>query len=78
MIKIGLTGSRGWLGSYVKSKLETKYEIINLDDFTKDPLAKNTLNDNLKLDWVFHFGAKTNIAESFDNPFEINTLFRDP
>ena len=67
----GITGSEGWLGSYVKQALEKKFSTLSLDSITKDLNNRPNQKDINQLDWVFHFGAKTNIVSSFEDPFNL-------
>ena len=68
--KIGLTGYNGWIGMNVRKSLEhTSCEIYNLDHISKGFKKKNQ-NNIIDLDWIFHFGAKTDIIKSFNDPFE--------
>ena len=71
-LTVGFTGLNGWLGSHVGKALESNsFKIINLDTFTRALNKRPEKDEITKLDWVFHFGAKTNIKESFNNPFRI-------
>ncbi len=72
MIKIGLTGYDGWLGSQVKLGFENRHSIISLDFLTRDYQNNITTEDIPEIDWVFHFGAKTSIVDSFNDPIQIN------
>ena len=72
MIKIGLTGCDGWLGSQVKLGFENRHLIISLDFLTRDYQNDIKNEDIPDIDWVFHFGAKTNIVDSFNDPIKIN------
>ena len=70
--KIGLTGFNGWIGTSIRKDFENKScEIFNLDHISINLIkrSKNIKNKVKNLDWIFHFGAKTNILESFDDPF---------
>ena len=72
MIKIGLTGCDGWLGSQVKLGFENRHLIISLDFLTRD-YQNDMMNEDIpEIDWVFHFGAKTSIVDSFNDPIQIN------
>ena len=71
---IGLTGTNGFLAKYIKRRLENKfYETIDLDPIARNLLSrpKNIPDIYQNLSWIFHFGAKTNIEKSINDPFEI-------
>ena len=71
-LRIGLTGLNGWLGSHVRKALESNsFSIIDLDFITRTLHERPKQQEINKLDWVFHFGAKTNIIKSFEEPFDI-------
>tara|TARA_Y100001935_G_C17305264_1_gene511929 strand:+ start:826 stop:1677 length:852 start_codon:yes stop_codon:yes gene_type:complete len=72
MIKIGLTGYDGWLGSQVKLGFENRHSIISLDFLTRDYQNNIMIEEIPDIDWVFHFGAKTSIVDSFNDPIQIN------
>jgi nucleoside-diphosphate-sugar epimerase len=68
--KIGLTGYNGWIGRNVRKSLEhTSCEIYNLDHISRG-FKKKSESNIIDLDWILHFGAKTDILMSFDDPFE--------
>ena len=70
-LNIGLTGFNGWIGKNIRESFKsTPHKIYNLDPISRG-LKKIFQNEIIDLDWIFHFGAKTDIEESFDNPFEI-------
>ena len=71
---IGFTGTNGFLAKYIKGRLEDKfYETIDLDPIARNLISrpKNIPDIYQNLNWIFHFGAKTNIQKSIKDPFEI-------
>ena len=69
-LKIGLTGFNGWIGKNTRKAFKnTSCEIYNLDHISRGFKKKNQ-NNIIDLDWIFHFGAKTDILKSFNDPFE--------
>ena len=69
-LQIGFTGLNGWLGSHVRKALEsTSFRIIDLDFATRSLHKRPEQQEIAKLDWIFHFGAKTSIEGSFEDPF---------
>ena len=70
-MKIGITGSKGWIGSQVFSFLKSnKFKIINLDKFTSHYSKFNKINKVPKMNFILHFASKTSIEKSFDYPFK--------
>lgn len=72
-MKIGITGHKGFIGRAVHQKLsDAGHEMIVLDDFTRNYVSHMTLPDedenDVKLDWILHFAAKTSISDSIDDP----------
>lgn len=69
--KVGLTGTKGWAGSFVgKSLIERNIQLFDLDDYTRERRSKQISHfPEDQLDWVIHLGAKTSIPESFRYPF---------
>jgi nucleoside-diphosphate-sugar epimerase len=71
-MKIGITGHKGFIGSSVLKKLLMEdHEVVFLDKYTRSSIIDDA---DLKkypddLDWVLHFGARTSIRDSFENPF---------
>ena len=73
-MRIGLTGERGLIGQAVaKGLVGAGHEIVGLGAWTYgwDPdqtreIASDAPRD---LDWTLHLGARTSIAESWENPF---------
>ena len=66
---VGITGANGFIGEAVWKELLSQGQMpISLDEFVRENCASDVLKLE-KLDWVLHFGAKTSIDESFDNPF---------
>ena len=67
---IGITGSRGFIGSTVAEFLVSKgHNIISLDPWVRNTVQKD-YSENFKLDWILHFGAKTSILQSFKEPID--------
>ena len=68
MQKIFLTGSSGFVGSYVKSYFESKYQFINYQ--------KNTKPEIQDCDFVLHFAGKAHDLRNNTNAnsyYEVNT-----
>ena len=71
-MRIGITGVHGFLGEAVYKKLdELGHLVVSLDSITrKEFLALKIQESNLTdLDWVLHFGSKTSIPDSQNDPF---------
>ncbi len=67
---VGITGADGFIGEAVwKELLSQGQRLVSLDEFVRGNCSSDVLKLE-KLDWVLHFGAKTSIDGSFDNPFE--------
>ena len=65
MEKILITGLSGFIGSNLKSKLEKKYQIFDLDC---DLLDERTINARLQYvnpDYIIHLAARTEVEKSF-------------
>lgn len=72
-MKIGLTGIHGFIGHSVAENFHAEgIECISLDSLTRQsPCQIPELPRELSsLDWVLHFGAKTDIQKSYDDSFE--------
>ena len=72
-MKIGLTGTNGFIGHSVKEFFHAEgIECISLDSLTKQSSCQiQALPRELSfLDWVLHFGAKTDIQKSHDDSFD--------
>jgi len=71
-MKIGITGTDGFLGRSVSKFLdEIGHLIVPLDSITRSEFSTDKI-EKLKihsLDWVLHFGSKTSISESQIDPF---------
>ena len=71
-MRIGITGVNGFLGGEVYKKLyDLGHLVVPLDSITrKEFLALKIQESNLTdLDWVLHFGSKTSIPDSQNDPF---------
>ena len=71
-MRIGITGVHGFLGEAVYKKLdELGHLVVSLDSITrKEYLAKRIEESNFTdFDWVLHFGSKTSISDSHNDPF---------
>ena len=68
-MNIGISGTRGFIGSCVAKTLKSKkHGVLSLDPYTE----KLLLNDEKlpkDLDWVLHFAAKTKVSESFNSTY---------
>jgi len=65
---IGITGINGFIGKNVSNELNKQgHTTVSLDGFVRDKEDVNLMKFN-HLDWVFHFGAKTSIADSLEDP----------
>ena len=71
-MKFGITGSAGFIGSFITTALrQDGHEVLSLDQYVYSP-AKSTVK--LKtggFDWILHFGASTSVDASFNNPTDI-------
>jgi len=69
-LKVGFSGTNGWLANHVIKSLESKsISIIDFDKITRKLADRPREQEIDKLDWFFHFGSKTNIEKSFIDPF---------
>ena len=71
-MRVGITGVNGFLGGEVYKKLyDLGHLVVPLDSITrKEFLALKIQESNLTdLDWVLHFGSKTSIPDSQNDPF---------
>ena len=51
---------------------EHGYEVISLDQYTRSSVEEYNLRSlSEKFDWVLHFGARTSIEFSRENPFQV-------
>ena len=75
MSKILITGSNGFIGKYLISKLtETLHDVITLNKTNGDIADANTWNSLPSVDIVIHLASKTFVPDSWANPSEfINT-----
>jgi nucleoside-diphosphate-sugar epimerase len=71
VVKIGLTGASGWVGTHLHHFLENKgCEVKILDFWTRSTENKLVWNSEESLDWVLHLGASTSILSSIQDPFK--------
>ena len=71
-MKIGISGSNGFLGRSVSGYLKGNNHImISLDPVTHSEFSIDKIENSKyrSLDWVLHFGSKTSISESQIDPF---------
>ena len=72
MIKVAITGSRGFLGKHLVSRLKNTYnsiKIIEINfDLGYDLLDKDSLNSIKFFDVLIHLAAKSYVPDSFRNP----------
>ncbi len=70
-VKIGITGSRGFIGSELAGHLESNgFKVVKLDGHTRQESGENEKSALPKgLKWVLHFAASTSIEESRKDPF---------
>lgn len=67
-MKIGLTGSGGFLGGALAEALpRTGLKIVSLDPWTRG--ERPECPPPGELDWVVHLGARVAVEKSFDDPF---------
>jgi len=71
-MRVGITGVNGFLGGEVSKGLnDLGHSVVPLDSITRKEFSaikiqESNLND---LDWVLHFGSKTSIPDSQNDPF---------
>ena len=65
---LGITGFNGFIGNAVGEAMARQgHSILSLDPWVREQtLNKNPVSGHL--DWIFHFGAKTSIAQSHKDP----------
>ena len=69
-LKVGFSGTNGWLANHVIKSLESKsITIIDFDSITRNFSNRPNKQEITELDWFFHFGSKTNIENSFVDPY---------
>jgi nucleoside-diphosphate-sugar epimerase len=71
-MKVGITGVNGFLGEEVSKGLnDLGHLVVPLDSFTRKEFSALKIQEsNLSdLDWVLHFGSKTSIPDSQNDPF---------
>jgi len=67
-MKVGITGTRGFLGSAVAETLAAAgHEVVSLDRFLRAERPDVTTCPD-DVGWVLHFAARTSIVESFNQP----------
>lgn len=67
-MKIGITGSTGFISSTVAGEFKRHgHQILSLDPWVREDYQND--KELKQLDWVFHFGAKTSIPGSSADPF---------
>lgn len=72
LMRIGITGKDGFIGSAVAQALSLKgHKVLSLDRYTRafDEWSFLSKACPKKLDWVLHFAANTSIKKSFKDPF---------
>tara|TARA_B100000886_G_C20380060_1_gene473537 strand:+ start:379 stop:1239 length:861 start_codon:yes stop_codon:yes gene_type:complete len=72
-LKIGITGSNGWIGKYLKKKLKSVHSIVDLDPISRNlkSLPNEVPKSCRNLDWILHLGSNTSIIKSFQDPFSL-------
>lgn len=65
MEKVLITGLSGFIGSNLKSRLENKYEIFDLDCNLLDEPAINARLQYINPDYIIHLAARTEVEKSF-------------
>ncbi|MDP8293123.1 MAG: GDP-mannose 4,6-dehydratase [Candidatus Orphnella occulta] len=71
-LKIGLSGSSGFLGGAIMSHLRSQGDVvIALDELVYPEGKSEEPNIPENIDWVLHFGATKSIKESFLNPIHV-------
>ncbi len=70
---IGITGTKGWIGSYIFSHFSghESFEIKSLDPWIKSRNGNDNVKKMPKVDWVLHLAARTSIAGAYNNPLSI-------
>ena len=64
-MKIAITGSKGFIGSYLKNTLEVLHDVVEWDHKGKNDIENFELTDE---DYVIHLAAYANVRESVKDP----------
>jgi nucleoside-diphosphate-sugar epimerase len=70
---IGITGTKGWIGSYVFRYFDAheSFKVRSLDPWTKLHKENDNPKKMPKVDWVLHLAASTSITASYENPISV-------
>jgi nucleoside-diphosphate-sugar epimerase len=64
-MKVLITGLSGFIGGYLKTRLESKYEIFDLDCDLRDYNAVTSRLQDVNPDFIIHLAARTEVEKSF-------------
>jgi nucleoside-diphosphate-sugar epimerase len=64
-MKVLITGLSGFIGGYLKTRLESKHEIFDLDCDLRDYNAVKSRLHDVNPDFIIHLAARTEVEKSF-------------
>lgn len=64
-MKVLITGLSGFIGGYLKTRLESKHEIFDLDCDLRDYNAVKSRLQDVNPDFIIHLAARTEVEKSF-------------
>ena len=64
-MKVLITGLSGFIGGYLKTRLESKYEIFDLNCDLRDYNAVKSRLQDVNPDFIIHLAARTEVEQSF-------------
>ena len=64
-MKVLITGLSGFIGGYLKTRLESKYEIFDLNCDLRDYNAVKSRLQDINPDFIIHLAARTEVEQSF-------------
>ena len=68
-MKFGITGSVGFIGSFMTTALrQDSHEVLSLDQYVYSRTKSTAKLETGSFDWILHFGASTAVDSSFNNP----------
>lgn len=73
-MKILLTGGSGFIGKYLKNRLQSKYEIFDLEADLKNYAAVKERVEIISPDFIIHLAARTEVEKSFYEQIEFSEV----